>query len=145
VAAAECRPESVSHMLMLCRTQRGYRAVSYRTVTTCIATRCGIRIFRSRESVQGTGENRCVELREQVSKERGPKKLLPLIQNLRPRVCHVLSLLRIHSPDCEHCMARLTCGDELRKRLEQLSGRRPPRSRETGDDGDAAANRTGTR
>ena len=86
-----------------------------------------------------------MELREQVSKERGPKKLLPLIQNLRPRVCYVLSLLRIHSPDCEHCMARLTCGDELRKRLEQLSGRRPPRSRETGDDREAAANRTGTR
>jgi hypothetical protein len=109
------------------------------------ATRCGIRIFSLTRSCSRNGGRQCVELREQVSKERGPKKLLPLIQNLRPRVCYVLSLLRIHSPDCEHCMARLTCGDELRKRLEQLSGRRPPRSRETGDDGEAAANRTGTR
>ena len=40
---------------------------------------------------------------------------------LRPRICSVLSLLRIHSPDCKHCMARLTYGNELRKRLEELS------------------------
>jgi hypothetical protein len=48
-----------------------------------------------------------------------------LIQNLRRRICCVLSLLRIHSPDCEHCMAHLTCGDELRKRLEELNGKEP--------------------
>ena len=42
---------------------------------------------------------------------------------MRPRICYVLSLLRIHSPDCKHCMARLICGDELRKRLEELNGR----------------------
>ena len=41
----------------------------------------------------------------------------------RPRICYVLSLLRIHSPDCKHCMAHLTCGNELRKRLEELNGR----------------------
>ena len=40
---------------------------------------------------------------------------------LRPRICYVLSLLRIHSPDCEHCMAHLTCGDELRERLAELN------------------------
>jgi len=66
-------------------------------------------------------KNRCMELREQDSMERHPKKLLSP-QTLRPQICYVLSLLRIHSPDCEHCMARLTCGDDLRKRLEELDG-----------------------
>ncbi len=61
-----------------------------------------------------------------ASKERDSKKLPVLIQNLRPRICYVLSLLRIHRPDCEHCMARQTCGDELRKRLEELDGRNQP-------------------
>ena len=60
-------------------------------------------------------KNRCMELREQDSMERHPKKLLSP-QTLRPQICYVLSLLRIHSPDCEHCMARLTCGDDLRER-----------------------------
>jgi hypothetical protein len=41
-------------------------------------------------------------------------------------MCYVLSLLRIHSPDCEHCMAHLTCGNELRKRLEELNRRTQP-------------------
>ncbi len=36
--------------------------------------------------------------------------------------CYVLLLLRIHRPDCEHCNARETCGDEMRKRLEELNG-----------------------
>jgi hypothetical protein len=67
-------------------------------------------------------QNRWMELREQDSKERDPKKPLSL-QALRAQLCYVLSLLRIHSPDCEHCMARLTCGDDLRKRLEELDGR----------------------
>ena len=67
-------------------------------------------------------QNRWMELREQDSKERDPKKLLSL-QALRAQLCYVLSLLRIHSPDCEHCMARLTCGADLRKRLEELDGR----------------------
>ena len=43
----------------------------------------------------------------------------------RPRICYVLSLLRIHSPDCKHCMAHLTCGNELRKRLEELNVANP--------------------
>ena len=42
---------------------------------------------------------------------------------MRRRICYVLTLLRIHRPDCERCMARLTCGDELRKRLQELKGR----------------------
>jgi hypothetical protein len=40
---------------------------------------------------------------------------------LRPRICHLLSLLRIHSPNCKHCSAHLICGNELRKRLEELN------------------------
>src|SRR5579864_9778300 len=42
---------------------------------------------------------------------------------LRPRICYVLSLLRIHNPDCRHCAAHLICGNELRKRLEELNER----------------------
>ncbi len=56
-----------------------------------------------------------------VSKERALKKLVAL-QNLRPRICYVLSLLRIHSPECKHCMASLTAGDALRIRLKELNG-----------------------
>ena len=37
--------------------------------------------------------------------------------------CYLLSVLRIHGPDCEHCNAHETCGYEMRKRLEELSGR----------------------
>jgi hypothetical protein len=40
---------------------------------------------------------------------------------LRPRICYVLSLLRSHNPDCKHCAAHLICGNELRKRLEELN------------------------
>jgi hypothetical protein len=47
---------------------------------------------------------------------------------LRRRICYLLSLLRIHSPDCEHCNARETRGDEIQKRLEELSWRMQPRS-----------------
>jgi hypothetical protein len=32
-----------------------------------------------------------------------------------------LSALRIHSPDCKHCAVYLTCGNDLRKRLEELN------------------------
>ena len=34
--------------------------------------------------------------------------------------CSLLSLLRIHHPDCEHCNARGTSGEVMRKRLEEL-------------------------
>jgi len=73
-----------------------------------------------------------MELHDPASKEQDSKKRLALIRNLRPRICYILSLLRIHSPHCEHCMARLTCGDELRKRLEELNGRKQPGSQENG-------------
>jgi hypothetical protein len=36
--------------------------------------------------------------------------------------CYLLSLLRIHRPDCEHC-ALAKAGDEMRKRLEDLNWR----------------------
>lgn len=40
--------------------------------------------------------------------------------NLRPHLCHLLSVLKIHDPDCEYCNE--TCGYEMRKRLEELNG-----------------------
>jgi Fe-S-cluster containining protein len=43
---------------------------------------------------------------------------------LRPQICYVLSLPRIQSRDSADRMARLTCGDESRKRLEELNGRK---------------------
>lgn len=42
--------------------------------------------------------------------------------------CYLLSLLRIHRPYCERCNAREICGDELRKRLEELNWTTQPRS-----------------
>ena len=42
--------------------------------------------------------------------------------------CHLLSLLRIHRPDCEHCNAREKSGHEMRKRLEELNWRMQPDS-----------------
>jgi hypothetical protein len=52
------------------------------------------------------------------------------------RICHLLVLLRIHSPDCEHCNAREASGDEIRKRLEELSWRTKPRSLKNDDHGE---------
>src|ERR1700758_44846 len=46
---------------------------------------------------------------------------LGCVVTFRPRMCLVLSVLRIHSPDCKHCAAYLTCGNDLRKRLEELN------------------------
>ena len=39
--------------------------------------------------------------------------------------CYLLSFLRIHRPDCEHCNARETCGNLMRKRLEELNWKQP--------------------
>jgi hypothetical protein len=50
--------------------------------------------------------------------------------NLR---CYLLFLLRIHHPDCEICNARERYGVEMRKRLDELSGRTQPRSLTSGD------------
>ena len=46
--------------------------------------------------------------------------------------CYLLSLLRIHRPDCEICNAREKYGVELRKRLEELSWRTRARSLNNG-------------
>jgi tRNA(Ile2) C34 agmatinyltransferase TiaS len=54
---------------------------------------------------------------------------------LRFRICHLLSILRIHNPDCEHCNARATCGEEMRERLEELNCRTQPRSLKNGGSG----------
>ena len=40
--------------------------------------------------------------------------------------CYLLSILRIHRPDCEHCKAREKCGLEMRERLEELKWRTRP-------------------
>ncbi len=53
--------------------------------------------------------------------------------NLR---CYLLSLLRIHRPDCEHCHAPETRGDEMRRRLEELNWRTQPGSLNHGDHGE---------
>ena len=50
-------------------------------------------------------------------------RLARWVVNFRRWICSLLSLLRIHSPDCKRCMARQAYGNELRKRLEELDGR----------------------
>lgn len=52
------------------------------------------------------------------------------VVNLR---CYLLSLLRIHRSDCEHCIARENYGVEMRKRLEELNWRTQPHSLNNGD------------
>ncbi len=42
--------------------------------------------------------------------------------------CYLLSLLRIHRPDCEYCKAREKCGIEMRERLAELNWRTQPYS-----------------
>lgn len=42
---------------------------------------------------------------------------------MKPQICDLLSRLRIHSPDCERCGARETCGNDLLKRLQELKRR----------------------
>ena len=44
--------------------------------------------------------------------------------------CYLLSLLRIHHPNCEHYVARKRYGIEMRKRLEELNWRTQPCSPE---------------
>jgi hypothetical protein len=69
--------------------------------------------FQLGATMNGEKEQRWMELCEQAPRD------------LRRLICSVSSLLRIHSPYCEHCMARLTCGDELRRRLEELNWKEP--------------------
>ncbi len=47
--------------------------------------------------------------------------------------CYVLSLLKLHSPDCECRNDREKYGEEMRKRLEELNWRTQPRSLTSGD------------
>lgn len=50
------------------------------------------------------------------------------VVRLRRWICHLFSLLRIHSPDCRHCNpGRESRGNDMRKRLEELNDadRRP--------------------
>jgi hypothetical protein len=53
--------------------------------------------------------------------------------NLR---CYLLSLLRIHSPNCEVCNAREKYGVDMRKRLEELNWRTQPHLPNNGDHGE---------
>src|SRR5271169_575589 len=56
--------------------------------------------------------------------------VVQFVVNLR---CRLLSLLRIHSPNCEVCIARERYGLEMRKRLEELNWRTLPHSPADGD------------
>jgi len=42
--------------------------------------------------------------------------------------CYLLSLLRIHRPDCDLCNPREKYGEAMRRRLEELNWRTQPRS-----------------
>jgi hypothetical protein len=55
------------------------------------------------------------------------------VVNLR---CRLLSLLRIHSPNCEVCNAREKYGVEMRQRLEELNWRTEPDSPANGNHGE---------
>jgi len=50
--------------------------------------------------------------------------------------CSLLSLLRIHSPDCKRCNTQETPGNEIRKRLEELNWQTQPRSLNNGGHGE---------
>ena len=58
------------------------------------------------------------------------------VVNLR---CRLLSLLRIHSPNCEVCNAREEYGLGMRRRLEELNWRRQPHSLNHGDHGEVGS------
>ncbi len=80
---------------------------------------CGIIRVTSPESSSRRGRN--------TGEANDPSPARWVVNQLRWK-CHLLSLLRIQHPDCELCNARETCGDELRKRLEELNWRTPPHS-----------------
>jgi hypothetical protein len=43
-----------------------------------------------------------------------------VVVNLRRWTCYLFSLLRIHSPNCEHCNIHDNSWVEVKKRLEEL-------------------------
>ena len=51
--------------------------------------------------------------------------------------CYLLSLLRIHRLDCEHCKAREKCGLQMRERLEELNWGTQPTLLNNEDHGEA--------
>ena len=51
----------------------------------------------------------------------------------RGRICSLLSILRIHSSNCEHCNAHEMRWGEMRNRLEELSWRTRPYLLKQGD------------
>jgi hypothetical protein len=53
--------------------------------------------------------------------------------------CYLLSLLRIHRPDCEVCNAREEYGVGMRKRLEELNWRTQPHFLNNGDYGEVGS------
>src|ERR1039458_10207437 len=64
-------------------------------------------------------------------------RILRWVMNQLRWKCYLLSLVKLHSPDCECRNARETSGDEIRKRLDELSGRTQSRSLNNGDHGEA--------
>jgi hypothetical protein len=64
-----------------------------------------------------------------------------VVVTLRDRICYMLALLRVHSPECEHCNARVTCGNDILKRLEELNGRTQPSPLHNENQGDVAEGR----
>lgn len=53
--------------------------------------------------------------------------------------CRLLSLLRLHRPNCEVCNARERYGVEMRRRLEELNWRTQPHSFSNGDQGEVGS------
>ena len=45
--------------------------------------------------------------------------------NFRRTLCNLLSILRIHNQNCEHCKLLLTSGTHLQKRLNELNSELP--------------------
>ncbi len=41
----------------------------------------------------------------------------------------------MHHPDCEHCNAGQTCGEQMRNRLEELGWQTQPHSLDNGEHG----------
>ena len=57
-------------------------------------------------------------------------RILRWVVNQLPWKCYLLSLVKLHSPDCECRNDCGTSGAEMRKRLEELNWRTQPRSQE---------------
>jgi len=52
--------------------------------------------------------------------------------NFRRTLCNLLSILRIHNQNCEHCKPILASGTQLQDRLNKLNGELPGRIPEGG-------------